>query len=351
MMASGLKELPEAWAAALDQVLQTADAPTLEAVVKAVSTLSGAKLSAAFVSRLQQLSHDERLPAGVRLQSLVALPSDQRQIQDSVLLRFLCDSLAIDKPVAVRALAVDVLLSTPLDPAQVETVAAAVAHAGPMELQRLTELFARSTDERVGLQLLASLEQSPAASSLPLDGLKHLLATYGPVVMQKSEPLIVRIEQENAAKYAKLESILELVADGDIRRGQRVFHDTKAACVACHTMGYLGGRAGPDLTRIGKIRSERDLLESILFPSASFVRSYEPIGIVTTDGKVHNGVILNETASELTLQLDPQKVARIATADIEERLPGTVSIMPAGLDNQLTPRQLADLVTFLKAAQ
>ena len=46
---------------------------------------------------------------------------------------------------------------------------------------------------------------------------------------------------------------------------------------------YLGGHVGPDLTNIGQARTERDLLESIVYPSASFVRSYEPIIVVTTD--------------------------------------------------------------------
>ena len=47
----------------------------------------------------------------------------------------------------------------------------------------------------------------------------------------------------------------------------------KAACVACHTIGYVGGHVGPDLSRVGAIRQERDLVESILYPSASFVQS------------------------------------------------------------------------------
>ena len=36
--------------------------------------------------------------------------------------------------------------------------------------------------------------------------------------------------------------------------------------------------AASDLTRVGKIRSERDLLEAIVFPSASFVRSCSDTG-------------------------------------------------------------------------
>jgi hypothetical protein len=42
---------------------------------------------------------------------------------------------------------------------------------------------------------------------------------------------------------------------------------------------------------------------------------------------------------------------RIARTDIEDMQPGKVSIMPAGLDQQLTARELADLVAFLRACK
>ena len=45
------------------------------------------------------------------------------------------------------------------------------------------------------------------------------------------------------------------------------------------------------------------------------------------------------------------KEVRIARADIEEVRPGTVSVMPAGLDQQLTKQELADLIAFLKACK
>jgi len=108
---------------------------------------------------------------------------------------------------------------------------------------------------------------------------------------------------------------------------------------------------GPDLTRIGKIRSERDLLESIVFPSASLVRSYEPILVTTKNGKVHNGLIRKETPTELVLTLGLNQEVTVARDDIDEIQPSKISIMPAGLDQQLTPRELADLVVFLKACK
>jgi putative heme-binding domain-containing protein len=203
----------------------------------------------------------------------------------------------------------------------------------------------------VGRQLVSALGKSPAVTSLSVEHLQQTLSPYGEALLKHAEPLFERIVHENRDKYNHLEAVLALVETGDVRRGQRVFRDEKTACTACHMMGYLGGRVGPDLTRIGRIRSERDLLESILFPSASFVRSYEPTTLLTVDGEVLSGVIRDETAREVTLQLDAQKTVHVPVNEIEERLPGSVSIMPTGLDKQLTPQELADLVVFLKASQ
>jgi putative heme-binding domain-containing protein len=144
---------------------------------------------------------------------------------------------------------------------------------------------------------------------------------------------------------------LTTLKGGDIRRGQAVFNSTKASCSACHAIGYLGGNVGPDLTHIGKIRTERDLLESIVFPSASFVRSYEPVVVTTKDGKFVNGLIRSESAEEILLATGVNQEARVARTDIETILPSKVSVMPSGLDQQLSPSELADLVAFLKACQ
>jgi putative heme-binding domain-containing protein len=163
--------------------------------------------------------------------------------------------------------------------------------------------------------------------------------------------LYAALEADNAQQYAKLEQLLASVKKGDIRRGQAVFNGTKASCSACHAIGYLGGNVGPDLTNIGKIRSERDLLESIVFPSASFVRSYEPVLVTLKDGKAHNGLIRQDGPEEILLATGINQEVRIARKDIEEIQPSKVSIMPAGLDQQLSEQELADLVAFLKACQ
>ena len=350
MQGSGLMTVPPLWTAPLLAQLTTEDPDLLAVAVTAVYKLSDAKPDSAFVEQLNDIAADTGLPDQVRLQALVAVPGGQRII-DAAALQFLGDSLSVDQPVGIRSLAVDVLHSTPLDSAAMQTVAPAIASTGPMALRRLVELFAGTSDTQVGMQLVEALDRCPAATSLPLDKLKEQLSTFGEAVVTRAATLLGRIEQENADKIAKLEAVIKLVDQGDVRRGQLVFHSSQAACIHCHGMGYVGGRIGPDLTRIGNVRSDRDLLESILFPSASFVRSYEPTQVITVDGQVYSGVIHNETGAEIELQLDAEKMVRIPLDEIDERAPGKVSIMPEGLDKHFSPQHLADLIVFLKAGK
>ena len=112
-------------------------------------------------------------------------------------------------------------------------------------------------------------------------------------------------------------------------------------------MGYLGGRVGPDLTRVGKVRSERDLLESLMYPSSTFVRSYEPVVVVTAQ-ETYNGVPLEETDESILLATGADTQVRVARESIEELRPGTVSIMPSGLEEELSRQELADLIAFMK---
>ncbi|HEY1783954.1 MAG TPA: heme-binding protein, partial [Pirellulales bacterium] len=133
--------------------------------------------------------------------------------------------------------------------------------------------------------------------------------------------------------------------------GHAVFNSKKAACIGCHAVAYVGGQIGPDLTLVGKIRTERDLLEAIVYPSASFVRSFEPLLVVTTDGRQFSGLIRQQSPQEIVLTTGPLTSERIAREQIEEIRPGQTSLMPEGLDKLLLPQELGDLIAYLKSRQ
>ena len=87
-----------------------------------------------------------------------------------------------------------------------------------------------------------------------------------------------------------------------------------------------------------------------MYPSASFVRSYEPIVAVTADETI-SGVAMEESESHLLLAVNADDRVRVLRSDIEEMRPGTVSVMPSGLETQLSHGELADLLAFLEATQ
>jgi len=130
-----------------------------------------------------------------------------------------------------------------------------------------------------------------------------------------------------------------------------VFRSSKAACSACHQVGYVGGNVGPVLSKIGQSRSKRDLLEAILFPSARLEQAYRSIKVQLQDGEVVQGLIVSESPKELVLQVSADKRRSIELTDIEAREPSNVSIMPAGLESQLSLQELSDLIAFLESAK
>jgi putative heme-binding domain-containing protein len=78
------------------------------------------------------------------------------------------------------------------------------------------------------------------------------------------------------------------------------------------------------------------------------VRSYEPVLVRTSEGQVHSGNLKKDAPDEIILTLAADKEVRLARDEVDELLPGKLSIMPAGLDKQLSLQELADLVEFLK---
>jgi putative heme-binding domain-containing protein len=351
MARSHLKPPPADWLAALTQVLSGGDVELVREAVTAARQLPvPPQKSEAVVAALRKIGDDAKAPVDVRLAALAAVPGGLGEVPPP-LFAFVREHLDREQLVAVRSLAAEVLAHAKLGREQLLALAGSLKDVSPMEVDRLLEALARTTDDAVGLAAVEGLKASPLRTSLRAEVIKPRLAKFGPKVRQEAEGLYAALDADAAGQRAKLEKLLGTVGKGDVRRGQAVFNGTKAACSSCHAVGYLGGKVGPDLTRIGSIRSERDLLESIVFPSASFVRGYEPVVVTTKAGRVVNGVLRKDAPDEIVLATGPTEEARIARTDIEDVQPSKVSVMPAGLDQQLSPAELADLVAFLKACR
>ena len=358
---AGLKSPPAVWRDAVRSALGAPNSVSAAASANpkaepefGAPLLAAVKAARAFSSdaTVQQslggIAADARFPENLRLEALGSLPTGSTL--DGASVGFLKTKLGSTNTPLARTAAATTLAKSKLNEEQRLDLAALVGGVGPLELPRLLSAFEAGPTEALGLKLLSSLKDSPAAKSLPVSAWKAVFAKFPAAVKQAAEPFLTGLDAEAPKQAARLESLLAQLKTltGDVRRGQAVFNSAKAACAACHRIGYLGGKLGPDLTSIGQARTERDLLEAIVYPSASFVRSYEPVVVTRKDGEEIAGVLRRDAADEVVIGTGPETEVSVARSEMTEMRPGTVSVMPQGLDGQLTTQELADLVTFLK---
>jgi putative heme-binding domain-containing protein len=128
-----------------------------------------------------------------------------------------------------------------------------------------------------------------------------------------------------------------------------VFFGSKVACGSCHSIGNDGGRVGPDLTKIGAVRSGRDILESILLPSASFAQGYDNYRITTKDAEEISGIIAQQSPDAVVLRAASGAEVQVPRSGIQEIRRSTISVMPEGLEQGMTQDEFRNLLAFLQS--
>ena len=346
-----MKVLPQIWIEALITTLQSPDPDLIGGALSVVRAVPASKeVQPELQAALKAVAGDTSRPRTVRLDALGTLQEAGPGL-DPALFELLRTSLDGSQPAATRTLAAAVVERTKLDRAQLIELAEVAKTAGPLEISRLLRAYEGPSDEQVGLALVAALEQSKSAASVRADVIRATLAKYPAVVQARAEAFVSRVNVDASKQAQRLDELTATLSGGDTRRGQAVFNSPKTACTACHAIGYIGGRIGPDLTRIGQVRTERDLLEAIVYPSASFARSYEPVTVTMRSGRVHSGILRSDSRDEVVLGTAAGEEIRLPRQEIGDMQPGAVSLMPPGLADQLTREELADLIAFLKAAR
>jgi putative membrane-bound dehydrogenase-like protein len=139
------------------------------------------------------------------------------------------------------------------------------------------------------------------------------------------------------------QSVLDLKADAG--RGKMVF---KKNCATCHRLENEGVEVGPDLLSALRNKTREGLLIDILDPSREVDPRYINYLVSTKAGKVLSGMIVTETASSITLRRAEKAEDTILRSQIDEIQAAAKSIMPEGLEMQISKQEMADLIAFLR---
>jgi len=351
MAATRSKQLPAIWIPSLVRALAAGDQSAARLAVLVAGRAPAPKAAAADLrGALVGLVRNATLPLDLRLDALAAAAAGLGTL-DADLFDVVRAGLDPARPSSMRLAAAGVIEKVRLNREQLRGLVEIIRTAGPLETPRLLPAFDHDADEALGLRLIEALASSAGRSNVRADVLRPRLAKYPASVQRRGEALLEALTADTARQARRLDELLAALHGGDRQRGQTVFNGSKGACAACHAIGYLGGKMGPDLTRIGEIRSERDLLEAVVFPNASFARGYEPVMVNTNAGAVHGGLLRSERSDEIVLVPGEGQEVRIRREDIADIQPGSISPMPTGYAELLTREELADLLAFLKATR
>ncbi len=326
--------------------LTAADATRKEALPVILGVVQRLK-SPRFDPVLERLAANDAQPPSLRLKAMAALSSSGGAVKDAT---FDLLTKAASDPVNVTARieAIRMLAAARLTDAQLTTVLAELPACGPLELAEWLKGLRKYSKPEQGRKIAPALAASPALGSIEESAIRTLCSGWPPEVFAGLSPSLEKAHAALEVKKRRLETLaIQVKEKGRPQEGAKLFETGRGTCVACHQVAGMGRALGPDLSHIGAIRRERDLLESIMFPSATLARDYETHAIETTDGQSHMGLIRSHTAEGLLLVDLAGQEKSLAHDRISAQTTLTTSLMPMGLDMTLSEQELCDLVAWL----
>ncbi len=178
------------------------------------------------------------------------------------------------------------------------------------------------------------------------------------VVARPGEELDVPQANATERKFVKMWMTADLAADANnlakhsVDKGRLVFES--AGCMKCHAVAGKGAKLGPDLSDVWKRYTGGKLLEQILNPSSEIHQDYQTEVFITSSGKTVTGLVVKEQADTvqiLTNPLEPERLTRLQTSEIEERFKSKVSTMPKGLLMTYRKEEILDLLAYLQSGK
>jgi len=131
--------------------------------------------------------------------------------------------------------------------------------------------------------------------------------------------------------------------EGDPHRGIEVYNKL---CGQCHKLHGKGQEVGPEITVNGRGNLEQ-LLSNVFDPSLVIGKDYQAVNVLTVDGRVLSGLLVEDSPSRVVLKLQGGKLETIARDDVDAMKTSDTSLMPEGIEKQLSQEEILDLFAYL----
>jgi len=157
-----------------------------------------------------------------------------------------------------------------------------------------------------------------------------------------------RYEEEHKRQIATRINNFKKVAEdkkGDPVNGKMLFQ----TCLMCHQVKGEGQTIAPALDGLG-YRDTEGLLHALLDPDAAIESGYAVYRVVKKDDSIVEGYLVKKESGGTTLAFMGGAQTFISSSDIKSQQTVTgKSFMPAGLIDNLSEKEISDLLTFIKS--
>ena len=207
----------------------------------------------------------------------------------------------------------------------------------------LNLLLSRTDSTRTALQ--AMKDGTLPAAVVDIDRRVRLLRHRDEAIRTLSAEIFGGAVSANRQAVATQYRSALTMPEASVTGGAAVF---KRICSKCHKLDGQGANVGPDISDV-RNRSREALLFDILDPNRKVEPRFMDYTVVTTDGRTFNGLMISETPEAVVLRQAEGKQQVIPRNDIEIVKASGRSLMPEGVEKDVTVQQMADLLAFLKA--
>jgi putative heme-binding domain-containing protein len=270
-----------------------------------------------------------------RIEALRLVRHDRRPDTASALLK-----LVSHGDTAIQTAAVEALAGRD-DPHVVETVLARLPEQMPsVRRASLDLLLATEVSTRALLEAIES--QQISATTIDAARAAVLKNHANEQIRELAQRVLDAGQRDRAAVVKQYHASLALAPNR--ANGHKVF---AANCAVCHRLGGEGTAIGPDIGD-SMLRKPEQLLADILQPNLAVDANYVNYAAVTVDGRVIQGVIRTESDAGIALATADGKTVTLARDDLESLTSSGASMMPDGLEKQISTQQMADLIDYIR---
>jgi putative membrane-bound dehydrogenase-like protein len=286
-------------------------------------------------------ARDVELPEPERLGAIQVL--GREPVHHDADLSVLVKLLVPQNSVSIQTAAIDGLGRIPEKRVASLLIAGWKSYTPSLKLQVLDLLLSRDAWQD---ELLHAIEQNEVpAAHIDAKHRQHLLTQKDERRRTLASKLLATaISPDRERVLASYHPVLSMAADPT--RGKALFAKT---CAVCHRLQNLGHEVGPDLAALSN-KTPQYLLTAILAPNENVDARYIEYMAVTKSGRVFTGILANETATSITLKGQEAKEQVLLRSELEELKSTQKSLMPEGLEKDLSRQELADLIAFLSGS-